>query len=94
MTNGNHECKCSNNRMQELEAEVVAGNNKILDQQTKIRQLCIEYNELKLMERQASYIVDNQRKRIEDIKKALELLTKENKYLWGLISLHVDEKHV
>lgn len=53
-----------------------------------------EYDKLKSKEYQDSYIIEEQKKRIQDLGKTLELLTKENSYLWGLIGLQVAEKHV
>jgi predicted RNase H-like nuclease (RuvC/YqgF family) len=53
-----------------------------------------EYDKLKNKEYKDSYMIEEQRKRIEHLGKALQLLTKENTYLWGLIGLQVMEKHV
>jgi hypothetical protein len=73
-----HECHCLTN-------EKLQAHKEDLQKQVDI---------LKTREYNNSYLIENQRKRIEDLGKALKLLTKENAHLWGLVGLQAAEKHV
>jgi uncharacterized coiled-coil protein SlyX len=86
-----HECKCSNNDqvIQDLARKIVNQEMQIESLQEDKEKLQGEYNQIKSKEYQTSYTIENQKKRIEDLGKALTLYETENKALRGLLQLWV-----
>jgi phosphoenolpyruvate carboxylase len=75
-TNHHHECKCLTNQTN-------------VRYKLELSELQREYDKVKNNEYQQSYLIEEQKKRIEDLGKTLKLYESENKALRELVRLWV-----